>query len=203
MNYFEEYTEKLLSLRKGEKTKFIVHFIASEPLTSFCYDVNRKIGKHNLGFINMGLEKIIVPHISLFMGKVDSYEMLEEVFKAVALYAREVSPFMLDPTSMYFKSRSSSSPNYLFIGSLQKDFLNAQKEILDRYLRDIVYPIDWDIKKEEAHLTVGCYKNITAEVRELVDSYNILPSCKISQIGVSLSGRYGVCLSLLKAFDIY
>lgn len=201
MNYFEEYTEQLLSLRNGGKTKINVHFIVSEPMTSFCFDVNHSIRKHNIGFINMGIESIVVPHISLFMGFVNNYEMLEGVFSAVHSYARNLSPFTFDPTCMYFKGLSPFAPQYLFIDSIQNDFLMQQKEELDKHLKDIVYPLDWNMKKERAHITVGCYKRITPAVRQVVESYNIIPSCKISQIGISISGKRGVCLSLLKVFD--
>ena len=202
MNYFEEYTEQLVSLRKGEKTKIDVHFIVSEPLTSFCFDVNQNIRSHNVGFINMGVESIIVPHISLFMGYVDNYEMLEKIFCAVNSYAKTLVPFTFDSTCMYFKRVSASAPHYLFIDSLQNEFLMQQKEELDTRLKDIAYPIDWNMKEERAHITVGCYKNLTPSVHEVVNSYNGIPSCKISQIGISISGKRGVCLSLLKVFDL-
>lgn len=202
MNYFEEYTEQLISLRKGEKTKIDVHFIISEPLTSFCLDVNKNIRKYNAGFINMGIESIVVPHISLFMGYVNNYEMLEQVFSAVDSYAKGLSPFTLDATCMYFKGVTPSSPQYLFIDSLQNDFLMKQKKELDEQLGDIAYPLDWNMKEERTHITVGCYKNLTSSVHNIVNSYNAIPSCKISQIGVSIAGKRGVCLSLLKVFDL-
>ena len=123
MNYFEEYIEELTSLRRGEKTKVNIHFIVSEPLSSFCIDVNQHIKKYNIGFINMGIDSIIVPHISLFMGFVDNYEMLENVFQQVAIYAKTIRPFTFDATSMYFKGVSLTAPQYLFIDSLQMEFL--------------------------------------------------------------------------------
>lgn len=202
MNYLEEYTDQLISLRKGEKTKINVHFIVSEPLTSFCFEVNQNIRKHHVGFINMGVESIIVPHISLFMGYVDSYEMLENVFRVVNSYAKTLSPFTFDSTCMYFKGMSAADPQYLFIDSLQHRFLMQQKIELDTRLKDIVHPLEWNMKDERAHITVGCYKNLTPSVHEVVRSYNVIPSCKISQIGISICGKRGVCLSLLKSIDL-
>lgn len=202
MNYFKEYTEQLLALSRGEKTKIDVHFIVSEPLTSFCYNVNRQIGRHNAGFINMSVESIALPHISLFMGYVDNYEMLECAFCAVNTYAKGITPFSLDATKMYFTKIAPSDPHYLFIDLLQNDFLMQQKEIMNSRLENIVYPIDWNMKSERAHITVGCYRNLTPSVRELINSYNVIPTCRISQIGVSISGKRGVCLSLLKVFDL-
>lgn len=202
MNYFEEYTEQLMSLKQGNKTKIDVHFIVSEPLTSFCYDVNKKIKKHNIGLINMGVESIIVPHISLFMGYVDSYEMLEKLFVVVEDYAEKLKPFMLDATHMYFKSMSKTAPKYLFVDFLQNDFLMQQKENLHTLLNEVVHPNDWNMKEARAHVTVGCYKNVSSSVHDIVDSCNSIPSCKISQIGISITGKRGVCLSLLKVFNL-
>lgn len=202
MKYLEEYIKQLTSLKKGEKTKINVHFIVSEPLLSFCTDINQKIKKYNIGFINMGVKSIIVPHISLSMGFVENYEMLESVFEQVSVYAKTIKPFKFDATSMYFKRFSSSSPQYLFINSLQTKFLMQQKTALDAYLKNIIFPIGWDMKNERAHITVGCYKNITPAIHKLVNSYNAIPSCKITQIGVSISGTREIALSLLKVFDL-
>lgn len=201
MNYFEEYTNQLEGLRKGERTKVNVHLIVSEPLTSFCFDVCGKLKKHTVGLINMGVGSMIVPHISLHMGFVDSYEMLERIFACVDLYAKKMAPFTVDPTCMYFKSASPAANQYLFIDLLQNDFLMEQKRSLAQQLEQIVYPLDWDITAERAHITVGCYKNLTRSLREEVHGYNVIPSCKISQVGVSLAGKHGVCLGLLKVFD--
>lgn len=202
MNYLEEYTEQLLSINRGEKAKINVHFIVSEPLISFCYLVNKHIQKNNIGLINMGVESIVVPHISLFMGYVDHYQMLESVFEQVFNYSKTISPFIFDSTTMYFKGLNPHAPQFLFIDSLQTEFLMQQKQIVAEQLRDITYPLNWDMQKERPHVTVGCYKNITTPVLETINSYNIIPSCKISQIGVSICGKHGVCLGLLKVFDL-
>ena len=202
MNYLEEYIEKLMALQRGEKVKINVHFVASEPLTSFCYEINQQIAKHNVGLINMSVESIIVPHISLFNGYVDNIESLEEVFRVVREYAQKTPCFYYDATNLYFKQRHKGASQYLFIDSLQTNYLSEQKEILDKLLQPVTTPNEWDMKSERPHLTVGCYRNITAKTREFIDSCGIIPSCKISQIGVSLSGKHGVCLSLLKAFDL-
>lgn len=201
MNYLEEYTSQLEGLRKGERTKVNIHFIVSEPLTSFCFDVSKIIKKRTVGLINMGVESVIVPHISLHMGFIDSYEMLEEVFSDVYLYAKEMTPFTVNPTCMYFKSISPTANQYLFIDLLQNNFLMEQKKILSQQLKKTVYPLGWNMTEERPHITVGCYKNLTRAVCEIVNSHNMIPPCKISQVGVSLAGKYGVCLSLLKVFD--
>ena len=202
MEYIKEYTNQLMALYRGEKIKINVHFIVSEPLSSFCVETNKEIGKLTAGLIDFGVESIILPHISLYMGFVDSYEMLKRVFQSVELYANEVKPFTFDATTMNFRGVSSSAPQYLFIDSKQNDYLMQQKSILDKMLSGISYPNDWNMKDERAHITVGCYKQLQQSVREMVDLSKKIPSCRISQIGVSLSGKRGVCLSLLKVFDL-
>ena len=202
MNCFEEYANQLNGLRKGEETKIDVHFIVSEPLKSFCFEVNNKIEKQTAGFISMGVESIVVPHISLCMGFVDSYEMLEQVFTAVSLYADNIAPFDFDSIGMYFKGVSPVANQYLFIDPLQNEFLAHQKEELGRRLKNVIHPMHWNVTEEKAHITVGCYKDVAQSARKVVDAYNTIPPCKISQIGVSIAGKYGVCLSLLKVFDL-
>lgn len=103
---------------------------------------------------------------------------------------------------MYFKGISLKAPQYLFIDFLQNEFLMFQKEKISKLLDAIVYPLEWNMKAERAHITVGCYKNLTPSVREMINSYNAIPSCKISQLGISIAGKCGVCLSLLKVFDL-
>jgi hypothetical protein len=150
----------------------------------------------------MGVESIIVPHISLFMGYIDSYEMLEKVFSCVSTCSKTIPPFMFNSTCMYLKGVSSSALQYLFSDSLKNDFLMQQKQTLYNLLNKMVYPNDWNMKDECSHITAGYYRNLTNTVRQLVNEYNSIPPCKISQVGVSLSGKRGVALSLLKSFDL-
>lgn len=202
MNYIEELLEQLKSFSKGDNTKIDVHFIISEPLVSYCFELNQKIRKHNSGFINFGPTSIAIPHLSLFMGFVNSLEMLEKIFLDVSDYAKTISAFYLEPNSIYLKGVSKTAPQYLFIDSMQNDFLMEQKQILDSILHKVVLPIGWDMKNERAHISVDCYKNVGEKTYDLIENCRVIPSCKISQIGISLSGSRGVCLGLLKVFDL-
>jgi len=202
MEYLNEFTNQLNALSKGEKTRIDVHYIVSDPLKSFCYEINQKINKHIEGFISMGTDSILLPHVSLFMGYIDNFEGLKIVFSIVNEYAKKLTPFILEGNTIYFTGVSRSAPQYLFIDSRQNDYIMQQKEILDNLLNQIVSPVDWDMKRERAHITIGCYKQLSSTVRKIADSYQSIPSCKISQIGVSLTGKRGVCLSALKTFDL-
>ena len=77
-----------------------------------------------------------------------------------------------------------------------------QKERFHDQLSDIVYPLEWNMKVERAHITIGCYKNLNPDMRKVINKSFDFPQTKISQIGVSLTGLRGVCLSTLKTFDL-
>lgn len=200
--YIKELTNQLLSLKNNQRTKINIHFIVSEPLVTFCFDVNKEMEKCQRGFFNLGIESIVVPHITLYMGFVDNYDMLSIIFNVVGDYAKTLTPFKIDATSLYFKGFNKHSTQYLFINLLQNEFLMEQKYKLDNLLKDKIYPIGWNIRDEASHITVGCYKNISTKAFDIIDKYRILPSCKISQIGISIAGEKGVCLGLLKVFDL-
>lgn len=198
----EELSNNLNLLKNNEKVKFDVFFVIPEPLNSFCYKINQKINKCNLGFINFSANSIAIPHISVLMGFVNSEQMLLHVLEVISEFSNTISPFVLDPTNLYFKSVNESSSKYLFIDFLQNDFLVKQKHILDKKLCNEIIPIGWNMKEERAHISVGCFKHLTPTMKELVDSYKQMPSCEITQLGISLVGKHGVALSCMKVFNL-
>lgn len=202
MNYIQELTNQLSLLSKNEKMKINIHFIISEPLNSFCIDLNQKVQRCNSGLIRMGTNSIVLPHVSIFMGFVDSYQMLDSVFSIIDEYAKSQTSFSLDPTKMYFKNVSKYEPKYLFIDLLQYNYLMKQKQILNSLLKDKVFPIGWDMTNEPPHITIGCYRKVTEQAQSIIDETPIIPSCTISQIGISVSGKKGVCLGSLKVFPL-
>lgn len=202
MNYIQELTKQLELLSKGKKVKINIHYILSEPLNSFCISFNQDMAKENKTLINMGKQSIIMPHISLVSGYVDNYNMLDKILEIVDEYVKKQEKFIVNPTSMYFKSISEDSPEFLFIDFLENDYLGSKKRELYNLLNEYIYPLKWDMSKERPHVTVGCYNKVTDKARKKIDRYYAIPQCKIYQMGVSLSGRRGVCLGNLKTFDL-
>lgn len=202
MNYIQELANSLLLLSKCEKMKIDIHFIIPEPLNSFCVEVNQKIHNSNRGFIRMGADSIILPHISIAMGYIDTYQMLDALLIAVDKFAKSQTSFHLNPTTMYFKGISSKSAQYLFLDVLQKEYLLKQKQLLHNQLIDKIIPIGWDMVNEVPHITMGCYKKVTRKMEDILTDYPVIPSCIVSQVGVSVSGNRGVCLGLLKVFQL-
>ena len=202
MSYFEEYYNLLSALEKHEKVKINIHFIISDPLKSFCTKTNQEANKRSIGFIDLAANKIIYPHVSVFMGFVDSYTMLENTFPIIDEYSQTVQPFAYEPTRIYFAGVAPSAPQYLFTSSTQDSFIQQQKSELNNILINHVYPLDWNMKDEAPHATIGCYKKVTPDLTKFIDTITTIPACNISQIGVSLCGKRGVCLGTLKIFDL-
>lgn len=202
MIYVEELFNQLKNIINNKKTKINVHFIVTEPLTSSCFEINKKVNQCNHGLLNLGIDYITLPHISLCSGYISDISALKTVFQIVDKYAKSIDCFSIDPTSIYFKESPTHKSKYLFVNLLQSDLLMHHKKQLDFLLRDIILPLDWNMPDEPAHITVGAFDSINDKSEKIIDSCKLLPSCKILQIGVSVVGKKGVCLGLLKSFDL-
>lgn len=202
ISYLKELAEQFMNLYDELPTKVNIHFNVSSPLFDLCMKINQDINRHALGFINFGIREIAIPHISIYMGYVNSFEQLEDVIESVGKYADTHSIFQIDPVRLYFKGVSRFAPQYLFLDMLQNDFLYKQKELMFNQFANQLSPIEWDMLNETPHITLGCYKNVTGSAMKAVEKYKDFPICTINQIGVSLCGRRGVCLSNIKTFDL-
>lgn len=203
MKEIMELSEKLNNLCIGKITKINIHFNINNELLELCEKINQDINNVTNGFIRFGIQSIAVPHISIFMGYINSHEQLKEIFEQTSALSKEIKPFRIDPTRLYFKSITENSPQYLFLDVLQGKEIMQFKSILDDVLRDKTDPIGWNFLEESPHITLGCYKHISKSIKEIVEKYYEYPSCKINRLGVSISGNKGVCLSELKSFDLF
>lgn len=203
MKEIMELSEKLNNLCIGKSTKINIHFNINSELLELCERINQDINDIASGFIRFGIQSIAVPHISIFMGYINCQEQLKEIFEQTSALAKEIEPFRIDPTRLYFKSIEENSPQYLFLDVLQREEIMQFKSILDSVLRDKTDSIGWDFLKEPPHITLGCYKYLSKSIQEIVEKYHEYPSCEINRLGVSISGAKGVCLSELKSFELF
>lgn len=203
MKEIMELSEKLNNLCKGKSTKINIHFNINNELLELCEKINQDINNVSSGFIRFGIQSIAVPHISIFMGYINSREQLKEIFEQTFALSKEIEPFRIDPTRLYFKSMTKNSPQYLFLDVLQREEIMQFKSILDGVLKDKTDPIGWNFLEEPPHITLGCYKHLSKSIKEIVEKYYEYPNCKINRLGVSISGAQGVCLSELKSFELF
>lgn len=198
----QELSNELNSLASGNRVKFDIHFVISEPLSKYCAEVNSFISNYGIGLIDLGDNSICVPHITVLMGYVDSITKFQGIFERIGKYVSRLNTFICEPSALYFKGMSQKAPQYLFLDLNGRDFFEKQKEELENYMSGFYSPLEWDIQKEMAHITVGCYRNLSDNDKNRIASLHTPPKCTIKQMGISLCGERGACLGHLKTYDL-
>lgn len=201
MNYLEELSIQLNKLSAGDWVKINIHFNINGNLLNVCEQINQEANSHLNGLIKFGTKSILVPHISVFMGYINTFEKFENILQLVSDYAHSCDAFRINPSHLYFKSFSPKTSQYLFLDFLQKDKVVLAKDHFCTCLNNLTKPLEWDFKNEIPHITLGCYNPLTSN-NKIVDKYHEFPCCDIKEIGISISGKKGVCLGNLKTFEL-
>ncbi len=205
MHTLKEIAESLKKLKSGKIIRFNIHYIIPEPLCSFCLYINNTLAKLNRSFFSIAPNSIYMSRLTLLTGSVNSHEMLEKTLQVVASFAEKTKPFKLDPTVLYFKESkdiSSTMEQYLFLDTLQNDFLQNQKLLLENMLKDIVISFECDIKIRSPQINLGCCRKVTYKIDEAKEKFPLAPSCTIRQLGLSFAGKKDVSISYFKFFDL-
>lgn len=202
MNNLEELSQQLNKLCNGDIVKINIHFNISGDLLNLCESINNNINQHALGLIHFGIKSIVMPHISIYMGYIKSFEQFELILQEVSFFANITKSFRIDPTQLYLKSITESSPKYLFLDLLQNHEITEYKKYFCNLFENRIKPMEWDFLKEPPHITLGCYTGITNIAIKEIEKYHEFPFCQIEDIGVSVSGKKGVCLGNLKSFKL-
>jgi hypothetical protein len=198
----QELSTELSKLIAGDKVKFDVHFVISNPLSQYCAEINTKVSQYGASLIDLGNNSICVPHVTLLMGYINSTIELQKLLGRVAEYVVKLEFFTCKPTNLYFKGVSQTAPQYLFVDLNNRAFFEQQKESLKNHMAGYYSPLDWDILKERAHITIGCYKGLSDIGKTEIDTFHTPPECIIKQVGISICGVRGACLGHLKTYDL-
>ena len=202
MKTIEELSQQLNKLLNGEFVKINIHFNVNGELLKLCETINHNINQHAIGLIRFGVKNIAIPHISLFIGYINSFEQFEFILDQVSNYSSKTRQFRIDPTQLYLKSSKKRNSKYLFLDLLQNQQITEhQKHFCDLFTNRIK-PWEWNILEETPHITLGCYKSMTNIAIKEIEKYHRFPSCQIEDIGISISGAKGVCLGNLKSFKL-
>lgn len=67
------------------------------------------------------------------MGYINSVEQFELILQGVSEFANKTKSFRIDPTQLYLKSVTKTSPKYLFLDLLQNQEITQQKNISATY----------------------------------------------------------------------
>lgn len=202
MNNLKELSQQLNKLQNGDFVKINIHFNINGDLLKLCENINQDINQHAMGLIHFGVKSITIPHISVFMGYINSFERFELILEKVYEFANKTKSFRVDPTQLYLKSFTKTSPKYLFLDLLQNKEIQEQKKYFCLLFENQIKSMEWNFLQEPPHITLGCYKGINNIVIKEIEKYHEFPYCQIEDIGVSISGGKGVCLGNLKSFKL-
>lgn len=202
MNNLEELSQQLNKLCNGDTVKINIHFNINGDLLKLCEKINYNINQHAFGLIHFGIKSIAIPHISIYMGYINSFDQFEFILQEVSEFANKTKSFRIDPTQLYLKAVNQTSPKYLFLDLLQNQEIIEQKKYFCNLFENQIKPMEWDFLEEPPHITLGCYKGISNIAIKEIEKYHEFPFCQIEDVGVSISGKKGVCLGNLKSIKL-
>lgn len=202
MNYLEELALELNKLRNGDYVKINIHLNICDELLDLCERINLEINEVGYSYIKFGANSIVLPHISLFMGYINSFEQFEYILKLANDFANSNRTFRIDPTRLYIKNTSIAKSKYVFLDLLQNDVIQEKKQYFCNKLYDKTKPMEWDFLKEAPHITLGCFDKTSKQVENVLEKYYDFPHCEVKDIGISISGKKGMCFGNLKTFRL-
>lgn len=189
-------------LSNGDWVKINIHLNINDRLLELCEQINSDLNQVALGLFHFGVKSITVPHISLYMGYINSFEQFEIILEKISEFANITQQFRVDPTQLFLKAMDKTSSKYLFLNLLQNEKIIEQKKYFSNLLDKLIKPIEWNFIDESPHITLGCYKGISNIAIKQIEKYHEFPYCEIMDIGISISGKKGVCLGNLKSFKL-
>lgn len=202
MNYLEELSLELNKIRTGDYTKINIHFNINDNLLALCEQINSEINSVEESFIKFGPKSIVLPHISLFMGYINSYEQFEYILKITKEFSEKNASFRIDPTRLYIKDTNVTKSKYIFLDLLQNEDICENKKYFGDLLHNKVKPLEWNFQKERPHITLGCFDKTNKKIEKVIAKYYEFPSCELKEIAISISGKKGMCFGNLKSYKL-
>lgn len=202
MNEYMELGEGLNNLNSGKNIRLNINFIISGKLKNECIHINRKVNSKINGLIEFNNENLSIPHITLATVYISNIAELVDVFNEVEKISKGIMRFIVTPKRVIVNKLYSKSPYYAFLSFKEEKLLFKYKKIIQNSFSDYMKEGNKKILNEVPHVTVGCYRDVEKNDVENMYINELFSECEIGQIGVSFSGHNGVCLALMKSFDL-
>lgn len=180
-------------------SKINIHLPIRGEMQKYCIGLNQRIRTITETEIDLGPSSFKIPHLSLYMGFVDTETNFNRILEVLFDYSETLEPFFVSSASAYLKEPDK---NYVFLGIDQIYEINVLKqEIRDRINKHII-PLDWDIMQEVPHITLGYINSNFVEVSNLLENHPRGPSWMADALEISFCGERGSCLGTIKAFEL-
>ena len=161
-----------------------------------CLYINQNICKINGNLIKFNSFDNVFPHITLKMGKVKDNN-ISNIIKVLEDYFINKYKMEFNTTDVILKEPNNK---YYFV-EIDDDRLMKISSDLDELLRDFMEDSEFVFSKNNLHhITLGRRHSDDEKVAN-VDLLNV-GKVFADRIYVSLKGKYGVCLNILKVINL-
>lgn len=159
-----------------------------------CLNINNMIRNNNNCTIDFSEKSIMYPHITLKMGRV-KIEDLEVVFSILNEYFKDIKKMSFIGKNIIIKKPNKK---YYFCEINDQRLMKIStdlNEILDQYMNKPEFLLN---EKNLHHITLGNKDKTDIEINEVLDMK--IENIITDKVCVSIKGKNGTCLGIIKTF---
>ncbi len=192
----EQYSNALYKLKKENEVEININIPVTSNAFLQCINLNEMIDKTSSTPIKFEKTRLIFPHVTLKMGTVKQNHFINLLIK-LEEYFRDIKTFELFPRPVILKKPA----NKYYFSEIESNELIKISNDLDEILKEDMLPPRYALSKENLHhITLG-YKYPECDKISSVIGENIQPF-NVDRIQVSIMGKYGVCIGVIKTYQL-
>ncbi len=196
MKDIDQLAIALYQLKKLEDVDININIPVINDTLRDCVKLNKKIISVNKSPISFHGNRLIFPHVTLKMGTVKNGCFENLLFK-LNDFAKNIKPMDLSFQQVILKSPAN---NYYFC-EVDDDRLIALSKDLDILLNDEMSLPKFPLSKDNLHhVTLGYKYPDDLEIAPIIGE--LIASFRADRIQVSVKGKFGVCIGVLKTFNL-
>lgn len=184
-------------INTGTGTKINIHLPVGESGLSYCINLNSDLQKIAPSRIDFSPASFHIPHITLYMGYVESTGDYNNILNKLYELSKSISSFEITPGKPYLKGKEK---NYVFLDFEESEKILLLKRLIYSEIKKWITPLTWDVVNENPHITIGYIEENFGEVESFLSNYAICKSIVAGSFQISLAGMLGTCLGSLRTF---
>ena len=179
-------------------TNINIHFPLRGEISNYCIRLNQEIQKLTKSDIDFSPRSFQVPHLTLYMGFVNSEQNYNAVLDEIYSLAQEMKAIKITVTKPYIKEPEK---NYVFVGTGQSNQIIQLKRLMKEKNSKWIEPLDWDVVSELPHITVAYIQDNFDKVEKLLQDYPLGTDWIGDSFEISYVGLQGSCLGSIRTFE--
>lgn len=194
MKDIEQLASSLYKLKQQEEFDININIPITNKAYTDCIALNKEILQTNNSPIQFNDRQLIFPHITLKMGTVNS-GCFEDIILKLGDFLKDYKVMNLSPLPIILKAPA----NKYYFSEIDDDRLIELSKKLDELLKDDMKSPRFPLSKDNLHhITLG-YKYPDDLVLSPIIGKTLSP-VTADRIQVSIMGKFGVCIGVLKTF---